>query len=106
MKKILTLLFCVTALSASAANPVDECVNVLLGNTAPATLMATNLDANGDGAITIVDVALLIDQQLQAEARSASVDAIVQDALNGNPPTHNVNDVTEAIEQNLKSDQQ
>ena len=104
MKKIFTLLFCVAALSASAANPIDECVNVLLGNTTPTTLMAANLDANGDGAITVQDIAIFINQQLQSEAPAPSVDAMVQDALNGNPPKHSVEDVKDAIEENLKRD--
>ena len=102
MKKIFTLLFCVAALSASAANPIDECVTLLLGHTAPTTLMAANLDANDDGTVTVEDIATIIEQQLQTPALAPNVNVMVQDAINGNPPKHNVEDVNSAVEQNLQ----
>lgn len=68
MKRFFTLLFCVAAMCVAAhANEstlVNQCINVLLGNEQPTTLMATNLDANHDGAITIDDVTTLIDMAL------------------------------------------
>jgi hypothetical protein len=68
MKRFLMLLPCVAAMcvaaNANESTLVDQCINVLLGNEQPTTLMATNLDANHDGAITIDDVTTLIDMAL------------------------------------------
>ena len=62
MKKIFTLLFCVVAMgfaaNASDFPMVDRCINALLGIDQPATLMASNLDANNDGMLSIADAAL------------------------------------------------
>ena len=77
MKKIFTLLFALVAMSAAASSSVmvDRCINVLLGETGP-TIMAANfdanLDANHDGEITIDDVAVLIDMELQAKAANVN----------------------------------
>lgn len=113
MKKIFTLLFCVTVVSigASAADYTDlvnKCINVLLGAEQPTTLMATNLDANHDGVIDIADVTTLIDMNLQANqpyqapAQEIDVDGIINKILVNEEPTPVINDVSDAIDNNLK----
>lgn len=115
MKKIFTLLFCVVAMgfaaNASELPLVDKCINVLLGNEQPTAIMAANLDANGDGVINIADVTTLIDMALQAQQQKApaqqqagevDVQAIINDMLDGEPPTPTINDVTDGIDHNFK----
>ena len=115
MKKIFTLLFCVVAMgfaaNASELPLVDKCINVLLGNEQPTAIMAANLDANGDGVINIADVTTLIDMALQAQQQQApaqqqpgevDVQAIINDMLDGEPPTPTINDVTDGIDHNIK----
>ena len=114
MKKILTLLFCVVAMgfaaNASDLPLVDKCINVLLGYEQPTAIMAANLDANGDGVINIADVTTLIDMALQANQQKAparndseiDVQAIINDILDGEPPTPTITDVTDAVDHNIK----
>lgn len=112
MKKIITLLFCVVAmaLTASANDRVDMCVNVLLGNEMPNKLMAANLDANHDGVITIHDLSVIIDEALQAQAAQPNkapaqevvdVDAIINKVLTTETGEPNISDVNQAIDHNL-----
>jgi hypothetical protein len=112
MKKIFTLLFCVTAMSfaSQAANNYDavqRCINYLLGLEQPMTLMATNLDANHDGDINIEDVTTLIDMDLEANqpamapAQEVDVEAVIKDMLDNEPPTPTIDDVTDTIEKKL-----
>lgn len=110
MKKIFTLLFCVAAValcSSAATNPVDQCINVLLGNETPTTLMAVNLDADNDGAITIHDLTVIIDNQLNAQVNRApeqtkDIEKLVDGIINDVEPVPTINDVNEAIEQQIK----
>lgn len=114
MKKIFTLLFCVVAMgfaaNASELPLVDKCINVLLGNEQPTAIMATNLDANGDGVINIADVTTLIDMALlsqqqapaQQQAGEIDVQAIINDMLDDEPPTPVITDVTDGIDHNIK----
>lgn len=114
MKKIFTLLFCVVAMgfaaNASELPLVDKCINVLLGNEQPTAIMATNLDANGDGVINIADVTTLIDMALlgqqqapaQQQASEIDVQAIINDMLDDEPPTPVITDVTDGIDHNIK----
>lgn len=116
MKKIFTLLFCVVAMgfaaNASDLPLVDKCINVLLGNEQPTALMAANLDANGDGVINIADVTTLIDMALQSQQQAPAqsqqqageidVKAIINDMLDGEPPTPVITDVTDGIDHNMK----
>ena len=114
MKKIFTLLFALVALTAAADNNtmVDRCINVLLGNEQPTTLMATNLDANSDGAVTIDDVAVLVDIQLwgttgninHAPAQVGDIDALVNKVLETKVETPNIDDVKKAVDKNLRND--
>lgn len=112
MKRIFTLLFCAVAIGISANASdlplVDMCINVLLGNEQPTSLMAPNLDANHDGAITIDDVTTLIDQALAAEqvnrapAQEIDIDALVKEVLETQTGEPTIHDVNQAIDQNLK----
>jgi len=111
MKKIFTLLFCVVAMgfAANASNipVVDRCINALLGNDQPATLMATNLDADNDGELTIADVTTLIDQDIfanqpnMAPARDIDVNALVKAAIESETGDPDVDDVMQAIDHNV-----
>lgn len=113
MKKIFTLLFCVVAISfasnASDLPLVDRCINVLLGNEQPTELMAAELDANHDGIISIADVTTLIDEALQAKelkrvhARNIDVEAIAKEVIATESAEPSINDVNQAIHQNLKN---
>lgn len=113
MKKLFTLLFCALAVSASASASelplVDQCINVLLGNEVPTKLMAANLDANQDGAITIDDVTTLIDMALAAQdvnrapARDIDVDAIIDQAIKSETGEPNIHDVNQAVDHNLSN---
>ena len=113
MKKIFTLLFCMVACSfaASANNYVDrveQCINVLLAKTTPTTLMMTNLDANHDGMLSIDDVTAIIDEGLQeqqinrAPAKENEIDGMINDMLDGVPPTPTIDDVTDTVDKKLK----
>ena len=114
MKKIFTLLFCVVAMgfaaNASELPMVDKCINVLLGIEQPTAIMAANLDANGDGVINIADVTTLIDKALlaqqqapaQPQAGEIDVKAIINDMLDGVPPTPTIDDVTDTVDKKLK----
>lgn len=113
MKKIFTLLFCMVAISfaASANNYVDrveQCINVLLGKTTPTTLMTTNLDANHDGMLSIDDVTAIIDEGLQeqqinrAPAKENEINGMINDMLDGVPPTPTIDDVTDTVDKKLK----
>lgn len=115
MKKIFTLLFCVVAVSFAAnadnyVNRVEQCINALLGNTSPTTLMINNLDANHDGALSIDDVTTMIDEDLQAQqtrrapAKENDIEGMVKNILNNEPPTPTIDDVTNAIDKKLKKD--
>ena len=112
MKKIFTLLYCVVAMAmtASANNLIDQCINVLLGNEIPTKSVATELDANHDGVITIQDVSALIDLALEEQMqfkkaqsqKPIDVDALINDMLDNEPPTPKISEVSEAIDHNLK----
>lgn len=113
MKKIFTLLFCVLALGASANADelplVDKCIDVLLGAEQPTQLMAVNLDANHDGVISIADLTMLIDQNLEgkqvtrrAPKQTTEVDALIDEVLTTKTGQPSIKDVTDAIDQNLK----
>ena len=117
MKKIFTLLFCVTVMSL-AANATDyevmvqQCINKLLSNNQPTAIMASNIDANldvnHDGVINIADVTTLIDmsliekQQQLAPAQQISIETIINDMLDNEPPTPTIDDVTNAVDHNIK----
>jgi hypothetical protein len=115
MKKIFTLLFCVVAIgfasNASELPLVDRCINVLLGNEQTTQLMATELDANHDGIISIADVTTLIDEALQAKelkrarARNIDVEAIAKQVIATESGEPTINDVNQAIHQNLKNEE-
>jgi len=110
MKKIFTLLFCVAAMSLTASATdttlIDRCINVLLGNESPTMIMATNLDANHDGVITIADVSTLVDQALEAQRanlapaqyQDAEVEAIINELLVTDKDDPTINDVSKAID--------
>ena len=113
MKKIFTLLFCVVAVSFAASadnyvNRVEQCINALLCNTSPTTLMISNLDANHDGALSIDDVTTMIDEDMQAQqtrrapAKENAIEGMVKNILNNEPPTPTVDDVTDTIDKKLK----
>jgi len=112
MKKIFTLLFCITAmaLAANANSRAEMCINALLGNHASASLNAIDLDANHDGVINITDVTAFIDMDLQtaqAEANRApeqeiDVDAIARKVVEAEVAEPTITDVNEAIHKNLK----
>lgn len=112
MKKIFTLLFCLVALTAAANTDeqIDQCINALLnGNTNP-TLMApaANLDADGDGLLSIGDVTKLIDMKLEvgvnrAPAKKIDIDALADEIVRTTTGEPNVNDLNEAIDENLKN---
>lgn len=115
MKKLFTLLFCMVALSAAANTQelIDQCIHALLTRPASPQLMAVNpnLDADGDGELTIADVTTLIDQMLLAQkeanrapAQKIDVDALARQAVRSTTGEPNVNDVNEAIETNLKNE--
>jgi len=111
MKKIFTLLFCVTAMSlaanASNLDMVHRCINVLLGNEQQTTITAPNLDANHDGVINIADVTTLIDMSLMNEgpamapAQSGDVNSLINDILDNEPPKPEIKDVTNAIDKKI-----
>lgn len=113
MKKFFTLLFCVVALGLSANASdfpiVDKCINVLLGTENPKTIMATDLDANHDGVISISDVTTLIDQQLSSQGsqrapmQDIDVDALIDEVLKSKTGDPNIHDVNKAIEHNLNN---
>lgn len=112
MKKIFTLLFCITAmaLAANANSRAEMCINTLLGNHASTSLNAIDLDANHDGVINITDVTAFIDMDLQtapAEANRApeqeiDVDAIARKVVEAEVAEPTITDVNEAIHKNLK----
>lgn len=112
MKKIFTLLFCVVALTAAAntQEKVDQCINALLNQHATNMLMAPNLDADGDGVLTISDVTTLIDQMLEAQAQAnrapakkIDIDALADEVVRSTTGEPNINDLNEAIDENLKN---
>ena len=97
--------------AASANNYVDrveQCINVLLGKTTPTTLMTTNLDANHDGMLSIDDVTAIIDEGLQeqqinrAPAKENEINGMINDMLDGVPPTPTIDDVTDTVDKKLK----
>lgn len=113
MKKIFTLLFCVMAMGFAAnaaddANMVYRCMDALLNQEQPTTIMAANLDANNDGEFNIADVTTLIDMRLQASqvrmapAQKGEVQTIIDDMLNNEPPTPSINKVTEAVDKTIE----
>ena len=111
MKNIFTLLFCVVALTAAADNNsrIEQCVNALLNRPASNMIMATNFDVDGDGVLTIADVTTLIDQSLEAQVNRAPSQKVDIDALAKEitlAPNHqpNINDLNEAIDENLKEE--
>lgn len=111
MKKIFTLLFCVVAMgfaaNASDFPEVDRCINALLGIDQPTTLMATNLDANNDGVLSIADATALIDQALaantinRAPAQKTDIDGLVKEALETKTGNPNIKDVQQAVDDNI-----
>ena len=113
MKKIFTLLFCVAAMTSAAnatdTSMVERCINVLLGNETPTTIMATNLDANHDGVLSIADVTTLIDQALAAQqvnrapARNIDVEGMINEMLENNNEEPTISDVSKAIDRNLNN---
>ena len=112
MKKIFTLLFCVVALTAAADtnSRIEQCVNALLHRQAPNMMMAANLDADGDGLLTIADVTTLIDQMLaeqvnRAPSQKVDIDALAKEITLTPNREPNINDLNEAIEQNLKEEE-
>lgn len=111
MKKIFTLLICVAALAfaANAENSrAQQCIDYLLnGSNAPKAVMVANFDVNNDGIVDISDATMLINMELEAKAnapakKKVDVDAIINDILDGEPPTPNLGDVNEAINKNLE----
>lgn len=115
MKKIFTLLFCMVAFSFAAsannyAERVEQCIHALLNRTATTTLMTTNLDANHDGILNINDVTAIIDEGLQeqqinrAPAKENEVEGMLNNMLDGVPPTPTINEVTDAIDKKLKQE--
>lgn len=114
MKKIFTLLLCVVALSAAANTDeqIEQCINALLNKNASPALMASaaNLDADGDGILTIGDVTALIDLKLQAQnqaslapAKQIDIDALAGEVVRSTTGEPNITDLNEAIDQNLKN---
>ena len=117
MKKLFTLLFCVVAmgLAAHAAEDtlVDQCINALLSQDQISTVRAAELDANHDGVLSIADVTTLIDLQLEAQlqierapARMIDVNALIKDVLESTTGEPNINDVRNAVDHNIKQEQQ
>ena len=88
----------------------QQCINALLSKTAPTAIMMTNLDANHDGVLNIHDVTTIIDEGLQeqqlnrAPAKDNEVESIINDILDGVPPTPSIDKVTEAVDKKLKQD--
>lgn len=108
MKKIFTLIICVVALCpmAKADNNalIDRCINFILNAGCPSTtLMATNLDANNDGAINITDVTTLVNNEQNGNqprpmrVKKSSVNELIQTTLNSKESSPNIKDVTKAI---------
>ena len=99
------------ALSAAADTDaqIQQCINALLDNSASTTkLMAANLDADGDGVLSIADVTTLIDQKVmgdvnRAPAKKIDIDALADEIVRTNSSEPNVKDLNEAIDQNLKN---
>ena len=111
MKKIFTLLFCLVALSAAANTDeqIEQCINALLNRNDATKVIDANLDADGDGQLTIADVTTLIDLKLQGEvnrapAQKIDVDALAKKAVRSTTGEPNITDVNEAIDQNLKNE--
>lgn len=117
MKKIFTLLFCVAAMAfaANANEPtddngaIDRCINIVLGIEQPSTsINSVNYDVNNDGCIDVCDVTMLIAmkierQKLQAPAQQIDVDRLIKDVLESPTTEPNINDVNNAIDNNLRN---
>ena len=121
MKKIFTLLFCITAMSfacnAQDLTPVQDCIQYLLAhNSSNQVLIASNananMDANHDGVINIHDVTFMINENLKAaqvkqEGRAparndSDVKKLIHEVLESETDTPNINDVTDAINEKLR----
>lgn len=108
MKKIFTLIICVVALCpmAKADNNalIDRCINFILNAGAPSTtIMATNLDANHDGAVNITDVTTLVNNEQNGNqarpmrGKKSSVNELIQTTLKTKESSPSIKDVTKAI---------
>lgn len=113
MKKIFTLLFCVVAMGLAAnaeESLIDQCINALLTQDQNTTLRSATLDANNDGVLTIADVTTLIDMNLMAQqinrapAKKTDVQTVINQVLQTETGEPNINDVQEAVDQNIKQD--
>ena len=117
MKKIFTLLFCVTAM-AMAANAhefanVDQCINTLLNRGDNTTMMTTSqqLDANHDGVLNIHDVTCMINEILadseqgmnRAPKQKQDIDKLIEQALKTTDKP-DINTVTDAINEQQVND--
>lgn len=117
MKKIFTLLFCVVALGFAAhANDevmIDECINLLLTQDQPTATRAANFDLNNDGIISVVDLTMMIDRNIEAKANRApaqqtqndKVQTVINEALETTTGQPDIEDVNKVIEKNLKKQQ-
>ena len=113
MKKIFTLLFCVTAMALAASandNVIEQCINhVLNDGTATTMTRATELDANNDGVINITDATVLINRSLNGSqvnnaptVERKKTQIIIGNVLNDPKPEYSIKDATESINQDLK----
>ena len=80
MKKIITSLFCILAVSLFAQADdnamINQCINqVLGGDNATMTIAAPNFDVNQDGAVNITDITIMINQDLQNRKQKTNAPA-------------------------------
>lgn len=121
MKKIFTLLFCLTAMSLACnaydLTTVNQCFDVMLTHNADNQMLASpNLDANHDGVINIHDVTCMIDEMLRAQQverasnrASASndnvnIEKLMKEVLESETETPNIDDVTDAVNKKLRNE--
>ena len=113
MKKIFTLLFCLAAVAvtANANTNYEQCINVLLGNEVLTPALATTLDANHDGEISIADVTTMIRQEYEQKKANCApaknpkdekIQSMIDQMLDGTPPTPSITDLTDAINEEIK----
>lgn len=115
MKKIFTLLFCLAAVAvtANATTNYEQCINVLLGNEVLTPALSATLDANHDGEVSIADVTTMIRQEYEQKKanlapannpKDEKIQSIIDEMLDGTPPTPSIKDLTDAInEENKKN---
>ena len=109
MKKIFTLLLCVVALTAAAEidQRTEQCINALLGNTAPTKVVLADLDADQDGVLTIADVTTLIDLSLEQQVNRApsqeiDINGLAKEILESPNHDPDITDMSKAVDENLK----